>query len=931
MESGMNWLRVLALRVVAIFGSKQLEKQLDEDLRTHLAMSTEENVRQGMSAEEARFAALRSFGNIELVKEIYREQRGVPMIETLFADVRFALRQLGRSPGLAAVVVLSLAFGIGANTAIFSLMDAVMLKSLPVKRPQQLVLLQWATAQRQGPPDEVLSSLHGNMWETQTGGMMSTSFSYPAFEEFRARNKLFSDVFAFQNADRVNMNIAGQASLVDGEMVTGDYFSGLGVAPVLGRTITDADENTAAPPVAVISYGLWKTRFGGSSSVMGRTVTLNGVPFTLVGVVPAEFFGVQPGSKLDLWVPISTQPRILPQWDRPGESWFTERSRWWVVIMGRLEPGVTRQQALAAMKVLFAQSMTAGLAPQPKAELLPRIQLVSASQGLNDLRKQFSRPLWVLMTLVGLVLLIACGNVANLLLARATARRREIAVRLAIGAGRGRLVRQLLTESILLAGTGGASGLFLAFWGTHILLALMASGRDPVWLVVHPDLAILSFTAAVSLFTGVLFGLAPALRATRIDLTPALKENAGTPSAGGGGKLRLSRALVVAQVAGCMLLLSGAGLFVRTLENLENQNFGFNQDRLLLFKIDPTQAGYHGSRLVAFYQQLLARIQFLPGVESASFSSDGLIGAGMAISAISVEGYTPKQGGGEQNAWTNHVGPDFFRTTGIKLLLGRAIGVEDTEKSPKIAVVNEALARQIFGNANPIGHRFSFGRATSSNDEVSIVGVVENAKYEELRKPAPPTVYTAYPQIAEIGWPSVYFEIRTAGDPLLMVPTLRRVVSAMDKEIPLSDVRTENEKIDQALMQERVFARLSSFFGGLALLLACAGLYGVMSYSVVRRTGEIGIRMALGAPRRAIRRMVLRETAVLVTIGIAIGLPLTLACTRWISSFLFGLRSNDVVTIATAAAFLAAVALFSGYWPARRASCVDPLLALRCE
>jgi predicted permease len=927
----MRWKHQLRLRLRSLFRKNRVERELTDELRFHLENLMQENVARGITQEEARCAALRELGGVEQIKEECRDMRHVNLIENVLQDVRYGFRQLRRTPALTAVVVLSLALGIGANTAIFTLMDAVMLKTLPVKQPEQLVLLQWAAGQPQGPPDQVMSSLHGNMWQTQTGGMASTSFSYPALEEFRARNKVFSDVFGFQSADRLNMNLAGQASLAYGEMVTGDYFAGLGVSSVLGRAITDADEKGGAPPVAVISYGLWKSRFGGSLSVIGKTITLNGVPFTIVGVAPPEFFGVQPGSKLDLWVPISTQPQILPQWDRPGESWFTERNRWWVVIMGRLKTGATQQQALAAMKVLFLQSMTAGLKAPPKAQLLPQIELMSASQGLNDLRQQFSRPLWVLMKLVGLVLLIACANVANLLLARATTRSREIAVRLAIGAGRRRLIRQLLTESILLAAMGGVAGLFFAFKGIHILLALMASGRDPVWLVVHPDLAILSFTAAVSLFTGILFGLAPALRATRIALTPALKENAGAASGGRGAKSRLSRALVVAQVAGCLLLLTVAGLFVRTLENLENQNLGFDQQHLLLFKIDPTQAGYQGTRLTTFYQQLLARIQFLPGVRSTSFSSDGLIGAGMSVQNISIQDYVPKQGGKEPGAWVNNVGPDFFETTGIKLLLGRAVGVDDTESSPKVAVMNEALARQIFGKANPIGRRFSFGKPKTAADEYSIVGVVQNAKYEELRQPAPPTVYIPYTQMAERGWPSAYFEVRTAGDPLVMVPTLRRIVSAMDRDLPLSDVRTESEKIDQALMQERLFARLSSFFGGLALLLACLGLYGVMSYSVARRTGEIGIRVALGAQRRDILGMVLRETLLLVVVGIAIGLPVALASTRWISSFLYGLKPDDAVTIATAGGFMIAVALFSGFWPARRAARVDPIVALRYE
>ena len=927
----MSLLRSAAAGLRVLLRRQRAEREMTEELEAYLDAAVNEKLRSGMSREDALRAARVEMGSTEAAKEATRAAGWEQLLETLWQDTVFALRQLRRNPALTVVVVLSLALGIGANTAIFSLMDAVMLKSLPVKNPQRLVLLQWATTGPPPPPRPVLSSLHGDMFPTRTGGMTSTSFSYPAFQEFGARNHVFSSLFGFQSANTLNVIIHGHASLAFGEMVTGDYFSGLGVSPVAGRAITDADEKPGAPPVAVVSYGFWERQLGGSRSALGKTIILNSVPFTLVGVAPPEFFGVQPGSRLDIWVPISTQPQILPQWDHAGESWFTERNRWWVVMMGRLKRGVTSQQALAEMKVLFTQSMTAGLTPPPQPQLLPRVQLASASQGINELRRRFSQPLWLLMALVALVLLIACANVANLLLARATTRQKEIAVRLAMGAGRQRLVRQLLTESLLLSFLGGALGLLFAFWGTHVLLALMTSGREPVSLTVSPDIAILGFTAAVSLFTGILFGLAPALRATRLDLTPALKENASNPSAERGPKSKLSRALVAAQVAGCILLLTEAGLFVRTLENLQNQNFGFDQYHLLLFRIDPTQAGYQGNRLLTFYQELRARIEALPGVQSASFSSDGLIGAGMSVKGISVEGYTPNRSGREESAWTNNVGPDFFEATGIKLLLGRAIGLQDTQSSPKVAVVNQALVRQVFGQANPLGRRFTFGKPESGADEITIAGVVQNAKYEELRKPAPPTVYIPYAQMVERGWPSAYFEVRTAGDPLLMVPDLRRIVDSMNRDLPLSDVRTETEKIDQALMQERLFARLSSFFGGLALLLACVGLYGVMNYSVARRTGEIGIRVALGARPGSILRLVMRDIAVILAVGVAGGLCISIAAVGVLQKLLFGLSPRDPVTLILSAGVLSAAALLAGYLPARRATKVDPMVALRYE
>jgi predicted permease len=916
-----------------LFRRAQTERRLDAELRFHLEQQIADHLASGMSPGEARRRARLEFGGIDQVKEECRDVGAARFVETLIQDLRFALRQLRRSPALAVVVVLSLALGIGANTAIFSLMDAVMLKNLPVKNPQQLVFLQWATPTPQFPPDPVLSSLHGDMFPTQTGGMTSTSFSYPAFQEFGARNHVFSSLFGFQSAGRLNVMIRGHASLASGDMVTGDYFAGLGVSPVAGRTITDADEKPGAPLVAVVSYGFWQRQFGASLSALGKTITLNSVPFTLVGVAPPEFFGLQPGTKLDIWVPISTQPRILPEWDRPRESWFTERNRWWVVMMGRLKAGVTRQQALAEMKVLFTQSMTAGLKPPPKPELLPRIQLASASQGINELRRRFSQPLWLLMALVAVVLLIACANVANLLLSRATTRQKEIAVRLAMGAGRQRLVRQLLTESLLLSVMGGAVGLLFALWGTHLLLDLMASGRDPVSLTVSPNLAILGFTVAASLFTGILFGLAPALRATRLDVAPSLKESAGTASLEPGAKSKLSQALVVAQVAACLLLLTGAGLFVRTLENLENQNFGFNHHHLLLFALNPAQAGYKGARFANFCQELLERIQALPGVEAASLSSDGLIGAGMSINSFVVEGYKPKQAGEkEPSAWVYDVGPGFFKATGIKLLLGRALGPQDTQSSANVAVVNQALVRQVFGKTNPLGRRFSFGKAKSTDDEFTIVGVAQNAKYEELRRPAPPTVYAPYVQrLADIESYYIYFEVRTAGDPHVMISTLRRIVRSVDDRVPLFDVRTETEKINQALMQERLFARLSSFFGFLALLLACVGLYGVTSYAVARRTGEIGIRMALGAQPASILRLVMWDVAVILGVGVAAGLCISVAAVGLLQKMLFGLSARDPLTMIVSAGMLCAAALVAGYLPALRATKVDPMVALRHE
>src|SRR2546426_148097 len=536
---------------------------------------------------------------------------------TLFSDVRYGLRMLAKSPGFTAVAVLSLALGIGANTAIFSLIDAVLLKMLPVTNPQQLVLLDWAS---HGWPNDIMHSLSGNMDQDKSGRFTSTSFSHPGYEQIRARNQAFSSVMALAgNESELNVGYNGEPGRAQGQLVSGTFFATLGVQPVVGRALTPDDDRIGASPAAVISYSYWERRFGRDPAILGRTITVNSVPFSIVGVSPPEFYGVQPRRAVEVWLPLHTQPQVEPRWSPEEEagtgpkkpaaaSLFEARDNWWVLIMGRLKPGVSEQQVRAELDVIFQQSMASDVKPATKAETIPHLGLESGSKGLDYLRGEFSEPLFILMTVVGLVLLIACANVANLLLARAASRQKEIAVRLAIGAGRWRLVRQLLTESVLLAALGGVVGLVLAFWGTDLLVALMASGRDAFSLSVTPSPRVLAFTAAVSLLTGVLFGLSPALRSTRVDLTPALKESAGTLPGVTQGKrglrLGLGKTLVVTQVALSLLLLVGAGLFVRTLTNLENVHAGFDQRNLLLFGLDPTQDGYTGQRLVGFYQEL---------------------------------------------------------------------------------------------------------------------------------------------------------------------------------------------------------------------------------------------------------------------------------------------------------------------------------------
>jgi len=592
--------------------------------------------------------------------------------------------------------------------------------------------------------------------------------------------------------------------------------------------------------------------------------------------------------------------------------------------------------------VLLQHGMGPDLTPAIKPETIPHLDILAGSKGLNDLRGQFSKPLFILMTVVGLVLLIACANVANLLLARATTRHREIAVRLAIGAGRRRLIRQLLTESMLLAALGGAFGLLFAFWVTHALMVFISSGRDPISLSVTPDPRVLGFTAAVSVLTGILFGLSPALRTTRVDLTPALKESGvrlpGAVQARRGMLLGLGKTLVIIQVALSLLLLVGAGLFIRTLTNLQNVNAGFNQHNLLLFGIDPTQDGYRQQRLANFYQELVRGIAALPGVRSVSASHNTLVGGGGNMIRTRILGYTPKAGEKDDGvrAWVNTVGPHFFETMGMRLALGRSLGEGDTEAAPEVAVINQTFARQYLREGNPIGRRFGFGDAKSSTD-IEIVGVVGDAKFHDLRQETPPTIFL--PFLQDVGGPiavlgalgAMHFEVRTAGDPLAIAPAVRRVAQSMDPNIALYDLRSQTEQIDQTLFQERLFARLTGFFGILAPLLGCIGVYGIMAFATTGRTREIGIRMALGASRGEILGMVLRETFLLLAIGITTGILVALLASRLISTLLYGLKPTDPLTVAGAALLMLAAAAVAAYVPARRAAKVDPMVALRYE
>jgi len=818
--------------------------------------------------------------------------------DEMFLDLRYGLRILLKSKGFTVVAVFSLALGIGANTAIFSLIDAVLLKTLPVERPEQLYFIQNVGPRR---PE---------------GGAPP----YPCFERFRDQNQSFSSLAAFAPRNP-KVNIDGQVEEVSGQFVSGNYFSLLGVNAILGRMPSLADDavpGRGGPDglVAVISYNYWTRRFGQRPEVIGKVIRIGNDPVTIIGVTPPDFYGLSPGRETSISLPMSME----------GAEMLAERTSWWFQAVGRLKPGVSVEQARAELDTVFQSYMNeTNFNAESRRENFARIALAPASKGLNTLRRQFSRPLQALMAIVAMVLLIACANVANLLLARATARRKEFAVRLALGASRSRLVRQTLTESLLLVSLGGLLGLLFARWGSAFLVSFFATGRGRLFVNLPLDYRVLLFTASVALITGLTFGLAPALQATRINPNPALKDSAGTSSL---SRLRLGKSLVVAQVALSLLLLVGAGLFVRTLHNLKNADAGFQAEGVLTMKVNPPETNYQGERLANLWKDTLARVERLPGVRSASLCALSPLDGGDRGVLVGVSGFTPRAEN-EKGIRLNQVSPDYFRTFGIALLQGRGFTNSDNESAPRVALFNEAAARFYFGDRSPIGEQLTFfsGRPNAPAP-YQIVGVVRDSRYQNLREPDTRLVYLPMAQrLDRMG--RLTLAVRAEGKLTDLAKAISNEMRAIGSDILLTNIATLKEQVDQSLLQERLVATLSLFFGLLALLLACLGLYGVMSYDVARRTREIGIRMALGASARCVVRLVLRETLLWVALGLALGLGAALATTRWAESLLFGLKPNDPLTIGLAAIVLLTVAGVAGYLPARRASRVDPLVALR--
>jgi predicted permease len=866
---------------------------------------------------------------------------------TAFTDLRhdmlYGLRILKKSPGFTAVAVLTLALCIGANTAIFSIMNAVMVKSLPVRDPRNLMLLQWSArnqpkfhnSRSYGDCDSNLGKDISRL-EPEFVRPRGCSLSKPFLAEVRKLG-LFSGIAEFANGGQLTVSGRGEPHRANGQYVSGDYFQTLGVGPALGRVLAPADDLPGASAVVVLQYRYWMREFGGDRSAVGTTLRLNGLPFTIVGVAEESFAYLTPGTARDMSVPMQQRRYLSSRWTPSQE----DAGAWWIVALGRLKPGVSMKAAQNQLSALFANELIHAAKPMASPEDAPAIALLPAQTALSGIRRQMSGMLYALMMSVAIVLAIGCANIAGLQLARAGARRREIAIRQALGVARGRLVRQLLTESITLALAGAGLGVALAYWSSRALLAFAASSTGrPTAISADLDWRVLGFTIVISLLTGVLFGLAPALKSMRVDLTPTLKSSMSR-SHGRASRFRSGNLLVVAQVALTMVVLMGAGLLVHTLQNLRSIDPGFASEKLLTFSVDATLTGFKGDRLAQFFGDLQNRFRALPGVLSVSYSESTLLSGNLSETSVHIGG-TPRQTLTQVDYLP--IGPDFLDTMKIPLAAGRTFNSTDfaigsqVESDPKAqarlvtpTVVNESFVKSYFAGENPLGQTFGTNSPAMSGDPDTeetagwtIVGVARDARYNDLRREVHPTMYVPSGDAGA-------FELRTAGDPLSLSAAVRETVHQANPDLPIVNLETQTQQIETMLFQERLLARLSSLFGLLSLLLASIGLYGLLAYEVTNATREIGIRLALGAPAAGVLRGVVRHGVTLTAIGASIGVAASLLVTRLLGNMLYGVRPSDPVTLAAVTVLLVLVALTACYLPARRAMLVDPLTALRHE
>ncbi len=877
----MNWWR-----------RKPRDEDFERELRSHLDQEALEQRESGLSEEDARYAARRALGNTTLLKEEVRKMWSWTAVEQAWQDVRYALRTLRNAPVFTATALLSLGLGIGANTAIFTLLYTVLLKPLPVPNPEQLVVLA------------LRDSRHPKELQTRS--------SYPSIQALKTLNKVFAGPFTYVS-DLLKLNTGGEPEPIRTALVSGNYFPALEVTAERGRTFSERDDRKGDPhPVAVISHGLWHQRFGGDADAIGRVIRLNGYPVTIIGIMRPDFFGTQIGVSPAIWVPIQLMDRL----SLPGMM-LENREATWLPAMARLNPGLNRERAEAEGDALLHRMFAEMYGVQASA-LPVHLVLLPGSQGLSKLQQQFSRPLLALMVLVTLLLLITCGNVASLLLARAMTRQKEIALRLAIGASRGRIIRQVLTESLVVALAGGVLGIFIAFESTRLLVKALPAGQT---LLAQVDWRVLMFCFAISMIAGILFGLAPAWQTTKSEITSAIRNDAAHSSR--SRRMGVRDMLLLGQVALAIVLLVGATLFVGTLRNLSSASSGFRSDNVLQLSLNPRQVGYTAAQMQSFYALLLERVRALPGVHAASFIDSGLMSGNSQSEDLYPPGYQPRPNEDVFSEF-NAIAPGFFQTLSIARLEGRDFKTRDDQGAPKVAIVNEPYARHFFGTRDPIGQHIGVG----GKPDMTIVGVVRATKYRTMRDQSPRIVYFPFAQ-AGFGQATLYVQAGVA--PLTLVASIRKIVSGLDRDSAIFDIKTLADQIDESMSQERLIAWLSSFFGLFALVLAATGLYGVISYRVSARTREIGIRMALGAERGQVVRSVLRQTVLLTVSGVVFGLFVALAAARFIGSLLYGLSPEDPIALAVAAAIMLAAAVIAAYLPANRASKVDPMVALRYE
>ncbi len=914
--------RTMVRRLVLWLRRGRLDDELRDEVALHIDLRRRGLIDAGMDPREASAQAKRMFGNATVIREETREMWGFPSLDTLAQDVRYGARLLRRSPTVTIAAVLSLAIGIGASAAVFSLADRLLLQRLPVRAPEELQVLRWRSG-----PSYPFSSLNGNSWGDDSG-IGSTSFSLEALRRARAEAQDAIDVFGFADLDRVSLVVNGRADLGEATAVSGNYFSVLQVSVERGRVLGESDDQANATPTAVISDALWRERFNGMPDAVGHPLIINGAPFTVVGITPPTFHGTgQIGSSPDVYVPLTQRNQVVRGSDDPADPDF-----WWVLMMGRLRPGADRERVRARLDLIVKQTVRA-VRPAISDNELPKLEVIDGSQGQVEGRESMREPLKMMSLVVGIVLLVACANVANLLLARGRARVRELSVRIALGAPRRRVVRQLLTEGVLLAVCGSVLGLLLSQSIARALVPATVRGLDPIFIGTGASLRVVGFVAALATACVAIFAVIPALRATDVSLIAGLHE--ASRRSAPVRRRGVSAALVIVQFSLSMTLVASALLLVRSVRQLQQVDLGFDASNVLTFKLDPALNGYDREHVRDIYARVLERLRATPGVESATLSNHTLISnaSSIVLAARNEEPVVDPTSAAApgfratHRAWRLNIDPQFFDTMKIRVERGRPLDDRDTAGSQRVAVINQALAHQLFHSDEVVGRQFRTDMSAGA-PTYEIVGVCSDARYTSLRVPKPPTMYVSYRQ-QDSG--AITFEVRTTGAPAAFVSTAREIVRTVDANVPMFRVQSQEQQIAASLRREQLLATLAGWLGAVAVLLSAIGLYALLAYAVTQRTVEIGIRVALGAGRTSVRWLIVRQSLLIAAAGLAFGAAAAFASTGLLTAMLFNVAPRDPISFVLAAVIMLGVSMVAGYIPARRASRIDPLTALRAE